>query len=411
MDRGGLVRRNTVLLTAAHGVAQVGLPVVLIVGVPAASRMTGHDWASGLVWAVSLGSGAVGALVLGGWMDRAGRRPGLQLAYLAMAAGGAGAAASLAASWFPGLLASSALLGAGSGGANLARGAVADMYPPDRRGRLVGFLVAAGVIGAIGGPLLIPVVRDMAEARNADPSVPPWGIPILGGVVSLLIVSMVRPDPRDLAHEEEDEPSGDRATPRRPKELLHLPAFRTAALAVVAAQMAMVGVMGVTPNALEHRGHAGHVPWIISAHVAGMYAFAPLVGALLDRWGRRPAMVAGLAVTLGGALGAATEASPAVVGAGLFAIGLGWSATYLTVTATISDLTVADERSGALGFSDLLVQAASALAALAGGVVLDVAGYGTLGVAAGVLLAVTLAVIVAGLPGTKVAVATATAER
>ncbi len=398
MSRGGLVRRNTILLTVAHGVAQVGFPALLIVGVPAASRITGHDWASGLVWSATFAAGAVGALVVGRWMDRVGRRPGLQLAYGSLMAGAVMGAASVSAGWFPGLLMAAIVLGVASGVAALARGAVADMYPPSRRGRSVGVLVAAGVVGAVGGPLLIPVLRSAAEARDLNPEVLPWALSVLGGVVAILVVSAVRPDPRDLAHSEEDAGEGTPATSRRPRELLRLPDFRASLLAALVAQMAMVSVMGVTPNALDHRGHSGHVPWIISVHVAGMYAFAPLIGALLDRWGRRASLTAGLVLSLAGSLAAATEASPGMVGAGLFAIGLGWSATFLAVTATISDVTRADERSGALGFTDLLVLSGSALAAFAGGVVLDVAGYGALGVSAAAMLAVALVVIVAG-PG------------
>jgi MFS family permease len=143
----------------------------------------------------------------------------------------------------------------------------------------------------------------------------------------------------------------------------------------------------VTPNALRHLGHGGDVPWVISGHVAGMYAFAPVVGWLLDRWGRRAGLMLGLAVTGAGALVAATEAGSGAVGAGLFLVGLGWSATFLAVTAVISDVTRADERAGALGFADLVVLAGSATAAVVGGVILEVGGYGAVGIVATVLVA------------------------
>jgi hypothetical protein len=38
----------------------------------------------------------------------------------------------------------------------------------------------------------------------------------------------------------------------------------------------MVGVMGVTPNALDHHGYGSTtISWIISVHIAGMFAFSP----------------------------------------------------------------------------------------------------------------------------------------
>lgn len=379
------VRRNTWLLASAHGVAQVGFSVLLIIGVPAAAVITGSDWSSGLVWATAFAAGALGAAGVGRWMDRVGRRPGLFAGYVVIAAGGAGAAVSIAAGSYPGLLASTIVFGAGTGAAGLARGAVADMYPPATRGRAVGILIAVGVVGAIGGPLLIPVVQQIAEGRGGDPDVVPWAISIAGALLAAAIIVGVRPDPRDLAHQAED--AGGVVAPARSKaELFRVPAFRGALIAVAVSQMAMVGVMGVTPNALRHLGHGADTPWVISGHVAGMYAFAPVVGWLLDRWGRRAGLLLGLAITATGSLIAATEASSGAVGVGLFAVGLGWSATFLAVTAVISDVTRADERAGALGFADLVVLACSAGAALAGGVVLDVAGYGAVGVAAALLV-------------------------
>ena len=136
--RARQIRRNTWLLVSAHGVAQIGFSMLLIIGVPAAAAITGHDWSSGIVWATAFAAAAFGAAGIGRWMDRVGRRPGLLAGYVITAAGAAGAAASIAAGSYPGLLASTVVFGAGTGAAGLARGAVADMYPPATRGRAVG---------------------------------------------------------------------------------------------------------------------------------------------------------------------------------------------------------------------------------------------------------------------------------
>jgi MFS family permease len=382
------VRRNTVLLTCAHAFAQVGFPVMLIVGLPAAHDLTGHDWASGLMWSVSFAAGALGAVVAGRWMDRVGRRPGLVTGFLMAAAAALGSALSIRAGSYAGLFLSTLVFGVGSGAANLVRGAVADMHPPERRGRAIGILLAAGTVGAIGGPALIPFVRSITDGRF-DPDVIPWVIPVVAGLIAAGFVVAVRPDPRDLAHLEEDA-HGIGVPSRTNRELLRMPAFRGALVAIAASQMVMVGVMGVTPNALKHFGHEPATPWVISGHIAGMYALAPLVGWLLDRRGRRVGLIAGLSTSAAGALLAGASSSPVGIGAGLFAVGLGWSVTFLAVTTVISDVTRADERAGALGFTDVVVLACSAGAALAGGFVLEVAGYGPLG-AVGALVAVVAA--------------------
>ena len=382
-ERDRLVRRNTTLLAFAQGFVQTTFPVMLVIGGPAASRISGRDGAAGFLWAAYFLAAAAGAALIGRWMDRVGRRPGLLLSYVLVGGAAAAAALSIRAESCWGLLASSIPFGVALGGANLGRGAVADMYPAERRGKAVGIVLAAGTVGAVLSPLAAAALEDVA----GEGSLLPWIVPIAGAFGAIACVAAVRPDPRDLAIAE---PSLGRGG-RTPRELLREPPFRTAILAAAVGQMAMVGVMGVTPTALDHAHHGGTtISFVISIHIAGMFAFAPLIGRWMDRAGRRAALVAGCATSIAGALIAATELSAFVVGVGLFAIGLGWSATFLGATAVISDITAPNERSGALGFNDLLVSLSSATAGLIGGIVLEAAGYGLLGLILGALVAVAL---------------------
>ena len=143
-ERDALIRRNTRLLAIAQGCIQATFPVLLVVGGPAATRLTGDPGAAGWLWGVYFIAAASGALTIGRWMDRVGRRPGLLVAFATAGLAGIGCVVSIAAGSFAGLLASSALFGVAAGGSNLARGAIADMYAPSRRGHAVGMLLAAG---------------------------------------------------------------------------------------------------------------------------------------------------------------------------------------------------------------------------------------------------------------------------
>lgn len=386
-ERDRLVRRNTILLAFAQGFVQTTFPVMLVIGGPAASRLTGREGAAGLLWGLYFLAAAAGAALIGRWMDRVGRRPGLILSYVLVGAAAAAAALSIRAGSFAGLMASTIPFGVALGGANLGRGAVADMYPAERRGRAVGILLAAGTIGAVGSPLLAAAI----EGAAGEGSLLPWIVPIAGAFGAFVCVLAVRPDPRDLAVRDAvtDGEGG-----RNWRELLRVPTFRTAVLAGAAGQMAMVGVMGVTPTALDHAHHGGTtISLVISSHIAGMFAFAPLIGRWMDRAGRRAAILAGCVTSIAGALLAATEANAVVIGIGLVAIGLGWSATFLGATAVISDITAPNERAGALGFTDLLISLTSAVAGLAGGIVLESAGYGPLGVGLAALVAGALILV------------------
>ena len=393
-DRAAAVRRNTRLLALAQGLAQAAAPVLLIVGSQAIVDLSGHDRSVGLLNGSYFAAAAIGALALGRLMDRVGRRPGLLLSYVLVGLSGVGAWLAISGGSTVGLLAAGVGFGVGFGGVNLARTAVADMHPPEHRGRAVGYLLAAATIGAVGSPFLVAFLRGVAEDRGTDPNLLPWLIVPLVALRASACSLALRPDPRDLAvateREEPERPA------RGPRQLLRVPGFRIAVVASAVGQMAMVAVMGVTPVALDHGHHASDatVSGVISLHIAGMFAFSPLIGAALDRVGRRRGLIVGGCTSIAGALLAATDADPLVVGIGLFGIGLGWSATFLGATAMISDLTAPHERGAALGFNDLLVASVSAAAGLVGGLVFDGAGFRALAVGvAAVVLAVVLLVL------------------
>lgn len=387
-DHAAAVRRNTRLLMLALAAMQVTFPVMLVVAGPAAKEITGRAGAVGILSAVYFAAAGIGAVAFGRWMDRGGRRPGLLAAAVLGAVGGIGSAVAIAVGSFWLLLAAAVPFGVASGGANLTRGAVADMHEPDRRGRAVGMLLAVGTIGAVGSPLLVAGIQGAVEGGTRwDPMVAPWVIVPAAAAVAFVAYLFVRPDPRDLAVGTRD---GTRGSARAGGPVLRDPTVRLAIFAAAVGQVAMVGVMSVTPTALHDHGHgSGAISLIVSVHITGMFAFGPFIGAAIDRFGRHVALIVGFMMSLIGALAAATESNPTAVGAGLLLIGLGWSATYLGATAMISDATEPNERSAALGSMDLLVSAMSAVAGLTGGIVLDLAGYRALGavVALGVALA------------------------
>ncbi len=386
--RAALVRRNTILLVAAQGALLSAISVVLVFGVVAVVDLTGRERWGGAFLALFNVAAAVSAVTVGRLMDRAGRRAGLSLGYVALGAGGIGAAVAVSETSAWALIAMALPLGAGFGAGQLGRVAVADMYPSEQRGRLIGVVVAAGTVGAIAGP---PVVAGI-EA-GFDSRVAPWFLVPTMAAIGLVAVASLSPDPRDLAARESVESTRPR---RSPGQLLRLRPFRAALVAIGVAQTAMVAVMGVTPVVLDDRGGSSlEIALVLSVHMAGMFAVAPVVGYLLDRFGRRRGLLVGGVLSASGAiLGSIVEAPP-LVGFGLFLVGLGWSACFLGATATISDVTAAHERGGALGFTDLFTSLASALGALSGAFVLEAAGIAVVGAA---MAALILPVLIMVLP-------------
>jgi MFS family permease len=377
--RAARVRRNTIRLIVAQGALMSAIPIVFVLGVVAIVDLTDRERWGGVFLAEFNVAAAVTAILVGRLMDRVGRRPGLMLGYVLLGAGGIGAAIAVANASRWALLAMALPLGAGLGAGQLGRVAVADMYPSDQRGRQIGILIATGTVGAIAGP---PLVAGIEAATGSD--VAPWFLVPVVALVGLVAAALLKPDPSELAVEEHVVDTGAR---RSPRELLRLTPFRAAVVAVGIAQTAMVAVMGVTPVVIDDRGGSSlTIALVISVHIAGMFALSPVVGYLLDRYGRRRGLLVGGVLSASGALlGSFTEAPP-LVGVGLFLVGLGWSACFLGATATISDLTAVRERGGALGFTDLFTSLASAIGALSGGFVLEAAGIAVVGLTMAVLM-------------------------
>jgi MFS family permease len=369
-ERARLVRRATVLLAAAQAALWGAIGAFAAFGPISTFDLSHRESTAPLFLGLYFVAVAMGARVAGAAMDRIGRRPGLIGGYVLLATGGVVAALAVRAGSIGWLLSSGALLGAGVGPAQLGRAAVADMYPPERRGRAVGAVVVAGTIGAVGGPALAGAVHALAERLGwGHPAVAAWLlIPVLA-VAGFACVAAVHPDPRVLAFEEEEGPA------RRPLEVIRSRPGLVAAIAMGVSQAVMTTFMGVVPVVLHSHGAGeGVVSAVVSLHLGGMFVFSRLIGAALDRWGRRPGLLAGAGLLVAGVL-LSLIGGRAIPAAGLVLIGVGWSSAFVGSTAVVSDLSAPSERAGALGLLDLVASLSAAGGVFGGAFVLEAAGF------------------------------------
>jgi MFS family permease len=385
------VRRNTALLTVAQVALWTAIGAFAAFGPITAFELTERRSAAAVFFAIYYLAAATSARIAGRAMDRVGRRPGLAAGYVVLGLGGAVAYLGVSAGssmWF---FTASALIGLGSGAALLGRGAVADMYPAARRGRAVGILLLAGTLGAVGGAPLSGGVHSLAEGSGIDPLAAPWLILPLASAVALLLVLMLRPDPKELAVA-----AGEAPGPARPaREIVLLRPGLAALVSIGIAQAVMVTFMGVIPVVL-HSHHTGEVTVsaVVGLHLGGMFALSPVIGAILDRWGRRAGLLLGAAFTAVGVLVSLLDDAVPVDAVGLFLIGVGWSAAYLGSTAVLSDLTSPAERTGALGLADLVASLTAAAGVLTGGFLFESTGFAPLAWAAIALLVLPLVLVV-----------------
>jgi predicted MFS family arabinose efflux permease len=209
---------------------------------------------------------------------------------------------------------------------------------------------------------------------------------MLGG---LALVAAVRPDPRRIAAllapavEHSPPPAAPLA------EMLRRPGVIPALLAAQASFAVMVALMTLTGAVVvDHHGHAGHNVFpIIGAHVVGMYALVIVVGDLIDRIGRTPALAGGLLIMTACATSLVWIESVPATAFVLFGLGLGWNFSFVAATAELADRTHPAERGKLLGFNDLLSGATGAALALAGGLALSEIGVAALSLGGAVLVA------------------------
>lgn len=392
--RRSLVRRTTLLLAGAQLSLWGAIGVFAAFGAILGPTLAGRDGEAAILFGLFYVGTAAGAPVAGRVMDRFGRRPGLAAGYVVLAA--AGGLASFAATqgslgW---LRAAFLLEGVGVEAALLGRAAVADLYPPDRRGRAVGLLIMAGTIGAVGGPPLGGVVQALATAAGLPhPLALPWLLGSVLGIVALALVAALRPDPRDLALRAE----GVRSRRRKPHEILLGRPGLVAVVTIAAAQAVMVTLMGVIPEIVHGHGATDlTVTLVVSVHLGAMFAFSPFLGSLLDSRGRRMGLLLGVALLGGGVILALAGPEPFPGGGGLLLIGVGWSAAYLGSTTVISDLTRPEERGATLGAADQVAGVAAAAGAIGAAFLFGATSFGVVAVAAMAVLAVPLALLLWG---------------
>jgi MFS family permease len=146
----------------------------------------------------------------------------------------------------------------------------------------------------------------------------------------------------------------------------------------------MVSVMNLSGYVVvEHHHHTqGDVFPIIGAHVMGMYALVLVVGTLIDRIGRGPALAGGLLVMALSTIGLLWIESVVATAVLLFGLGVGWNISFVAATAQLVDATAPSERGKMLGFNDLLSALLGAALALLGGYALDSIGVAALAIGA-----------------------------
>lgn len=393
----GVRRRSTGLLSAAQvlgGLAVAGsLPAGALIG-----ESLGGTAAAGLAQTAGVLGAALLALPLARLALTRGRRISLATGY-GVGAVGAGTVVFGGVNrvlWV--VLLGCLFLGVASAAGYQARYAATDLADPEHRGRALAIVVWAGTVGAVLGPNLLQFSGRAAAGAGLPQLTGPF---VLATAVLLLAAAvlwtLLRPDPyllslvRTGAH--------DSPRPHLRDGLRHLRGHRLGQLGIFAVSvghLAMIMVMVMTPVHMSHVDVSLQlIGVVISVHVIGMFALAPVVGWCVDRYGRQVVIAAGAVILLlactVSALAPADD--PIVLGTGLFLLGLGWSGTLIGGSTLLTDDADEADRPAIQGLSDLTMNVAGAAGGVLAGLIVVNFSYAVLCVAAAVPVLLLLGLV------------------
>lgn len=399
-----LIKRNTALVALSQAFSGAGMPLAYGIGPLMIVSITGSASLAGLSVGLFGLSRFLVSYPVGKVTDSFGRKPGIQLGLAIALVGALVVAWSMSLRSIVVLTLGLLIFGMGMAAAHQLRVAVTDMFPPTRRAEALGYLALGSIVGLGISPVLVGTAERAAPNLGLDPLALPWLMLPLLIVAGMVLVTFVRPDPKEIGQNLAHYFPG--TSPLRVMaqaqsdfsvmSMLRRPPIRLAIVANAAAQGNMAIVMVLTSLVLHHHGHSlTAIALSHMFHTVGMFGFTIPLGRLADRLGRERVMYPGVAVALVGAV--LVTFTPAIwsVTLGTFLVGIGWAAANVASTALIADRADTAERGRAIGVNDSAAGAISVVAALVTGPLVQWSGLPAAGIVAVVFAVVPLAMVVA----------------
>ena len=388
--------QNTIVrtLSAAQVLNGVGVAGTVAAGSLLVAAISDSESLAGLAQTTSVLGAAMMALPLARLTQKGGRRLALMSGYLIGVIGAIFAIIGGAEKILFLMLLGTFMVGAASAAGYQARFAAIDLATPERRAKDLSFVVWGSTIGAVTGPNLMDPAGAIAESLSLPHLVGPYFI----AAVSLLFATVVvflflKPDPYLTANISADGKTQKKHESTRTalRHIGQIPQALFAISAVGIGHLAMVSIMVMTPVHMSHvHVSLKIIGLVISVHVLGMYAFAPLIGTLSDRLGRVKVIQIGFLILLAAAIisGLSPAMSTIPLGVGLFLLGLGWSCTLIAGSTYLSESVATEMKPASQGASDLVMNLMGALGGALSGVIIGIFSYGLLCAVVGVCVLV-----------------------
>ena len=394
-----LQKRTVRVLAAGQVLSGFGLGSTLSIGALLAAQLSGSEAWSGSAATFSTLGAAFSAIPLARVANKLGRRIALAIGAFIAITGALLVITAASIKVFPILLVALFLMGAGSAVGLQARFAATDLPDTGRTGRDLALVVWATTVGAVIGPNLFGPGEVIGHWLGMPTMTGPFAITILAQLLASSVFFFgLRPDPlkvaQELTNKSAIKPKTSIATAF--STLRQYPKAAYAVLTIALAHMVMVSVMSMTPVHMKHDGaDLVLVGFVISLHIAGMYAFSPIFGILADKLGQIQTVLIGQAIYVLALIVSATSGhSHQQITLGLFLLGLGWSASTVSGAALLTATLPPADKINVQGVSDSGMQFAGAFGGGIAGTILAAVTFSGLNYVA--LIPVSIIIIASG---------------
>ncbi|WP_199617217.1 MFS transporter [Paenibacillus alkalitolerans] len=404
-----LYKRTLLIVVIAQVFGGAGLAAGVTVGALLAQEMFGTDSLAGIPSALFTLGSAAGAMLVGRFSQRFGRRWGLAGGFLAGGIGAIGVIVAAVGENIALLLASMLVYGIGTATNLQARYAGTDLAKPAQRATAVSIALVSTTFGAVAGPNLVDVMGGFAVSLGIPALAGPF---ILGAaaftLAGLVFLVFLRPDPfvvaKAIAQAQETDRSG-RSSINLAIQSTNSRGLVVGVTVMVLTQIVMVAIMTMTPVHMKHHGHGlGDVGLVIGIHIGAMFLPSLITGVLVDKVGRTAMSVASGAILL--AAGTVAAVAPAgsmpLLVTALALLGLGWNLGLISGTALIVDATHPAARAKTQGTVDVLIALAGASGGALSGMVAAHSSFATLSLAGGFLSLLLIPVVIWSHSGRKI---------
>lgn len=285
------------------------------------------------------------------------------------------------------------LVGCYQGFAQYYRFAAADAVPETAKAKALSLVVAGGVVAAIAGPNLARHTQHIGEVPFAYSYL---SITLLSIGAFLVIFSL-------KLRKATIQTIGKATENGRPllaiiKQKDTLTALASSAIGY----SVMIMIMTATPLAMHHCGHSSDdAATVIQWHVLGMFVPSFFTGTLIDKFGVRKLMLAGVIILFFHVVFAVTGTDFFNFVSGLILLGVGWNFMFIGGSTLLTKVYTPAEKEKTQAFHDFFVFGIISISSFSAGALLNHWGWQGVNLAVIPLLAFALIKIILSKPDRK----------